>query len=369
MSETFRVLHVVSKMSFGGVQAIIMNYYRNINRENIQFDFVVQDETEYEFNEEIKKLGGNIFFVSPMHVNRKKFEKQLSNILDENRYEVIHCHQNFLNIIPLRVAKKKRVKNRISHSHNCYKASSLLKGIQRIIFKKIISMYATHFYACSYDAGVWLYGSKLMNNKGRIINNAINIRKFAFNNNIRCQIRKELNIDNKYVLVHVGMFGEAKNHKYLIDIFKELEKINENSILLLIGEGELLNNIKNYAKGLNLENKILFLGKKANIDQYLMAADVFVFPSKYEGLPIALIEAQASGIPCIVSKEAVKREIDYTGNIEFISIKLHPKEWAQKIMHFQKTIRSPLPQNLIDRSIYNITVEANKLEKLYKEIM
>lgn len=370
MNTPIRILHVVSKMSFGGVQSVIMNYYRNIDRTKIQFDFVVQSDEEFEFNNEIRALGGKIYKVTPLHINRKKFSNELYNILISNpQYKTIQVHQNYLNIIPLIVSKKAGVKNRISHSHSNYKATSIYKCFQRFIFRNIISLYATKYFACSSSAGIWLHGNKFLNNnKSFIMNNAINMEKFRFDNVSRKRIRKELDIDNKYVFIHVGMFGEAKNHNYLIEIFYEISQYNSEVTLLLLGEGENKEKIHELVKEKGIEDKVIFLGKKNNVNEYFSAADSLIFPSKNEGLPVVVVEAQVNGIKCYVSKEAVPNEIDITNNIKFISIHKNPKYWADNIINEIDFDNERKNNVIIKNNGYDISIQAKRLQNYYEEL-
>lgn len=364
MKEPIKVLHVLSKMSFGGVQSVVMNYYRHIDSSKIQFDFVVQSSENFFYDEEIKRLGGKIYQVAPIHSNRKQFERDFFRVLIENpEYKIVHCHQNFLNIVPLRIAKKAGVPIRISHSHSNYKASSFIKEMQRKVFRTIIAYYATDYFACSRVAAQWLYGHHSKSSKCKIINNAIETKKYFFDPGIRFKKRKELGIDKELVLIHVGMFTDSKNHEYLFKVFEKVHNKNINTLLLLVGDGENRSKLMKAAKECSGSNNIIFLGKRDNVHEYLMAADYFVFPSKYEGLGMSVIEAQMSGLPCIVS-DVVPREVDLFGDVSFISINETPETWANVIIQ-NNTSRILHSIESIMNTNYEIEIEAKKLSDYY----
>lgn len=365
-----RVLHIVSKMSFGGVQSFIMNYYRHIDRSRVQFDFVVQSPEKGEFDEEIIMLGGRIHRIAPLYIDRKHFTIDLETLLTSYPgYRIIHSHQNFMNIVPLAIAKKRKIPVRISHSHSNYKAASVSKTLQRVVFRKTIRRFATDCFACSESSGEWLYGSSFgKHDNDTIIHNAIDLDHFTFNQEIRSEIRNKLNIQDKYVIMHVGMFSPAKNHGFLLEVFNEFHKQNERSVLVLVGDGKGRVAVEDKIHRLNLDKFVLMLGIRNDIPHLLMGADCFVFPSVNEGLPIAVVEAQATGVPCIVSKEAVPPETNITGEVDFLSITDNPKHWANRISSLcESFIRRDMSEFIISNG-YDIKTESEKLENFYVKI-
>jgi len=366
MNEPIRVLQILSTLSFGGVQSVVMNYYRNIDRKNVQFDFVVQAEEEGAYEKEVLALGGKIYRTVPMHLNRKRFEQALINILKSNPgYRIIHAHQNFLNIIPLRAAKKAKIPVRISHGHSSYRTDSLLTEIKRAVFRLFISVYATDLFACSKTAAVWLYGEKAVSNsKCKIIYNAIDTGKYYFDNNVRSRIRQELKIEDKLALIHIGMFTRAKNHEYLLKIFKQVYSLKQKSCLLLAGDGDKKAELQSLAQDYGISDNVLFLGKKDNVYEYLMAADGFVFPSRYEGLPLAVIEAQISGLKCFVS-DVVTSEVDLFGEVNFMSIAKPAEKWAEVIVSTDLS-RYKRNREAVSNTRYDIINEAEKLKQFYE---
>ncbi|HRV03019.1 MAG TPA: glycosyltransferase family 1 protein [Mesotoga sp.] len=362
-----RVLHVVSKMSFGGVQSFIMNYYRHIDRSRVQFDFTVQSTEKGEFDEEIIMLGGRIHRIAPLYIDRKHFTIDLEALLTScPEYRIIHTHQNFMNIVPLAIAKQRRIPVRISHSHSNYRATSISKTLQRAIFRKSIRFFATDCLACSKSSGKWLYGSSFgKHDNDAVIHNAIDLDHFTFNQEIRREIRNKLSIQDKYAIMHVGMFSPVKNHGFLLEIFNEFHKQNERSVLVLVGDGKGRATIEDKIHRLDLDEFVLLLGIRNDIPHLLMGADCFVFPSANEGFPVAVVEAQATGVPCLVSKEAVPPETNITGNVHFLSINDNPKYWANRIFSLSDGFVRRDMSELVTSSGYDIKTESEKLENFY----
>lgn len=367
--KTIRILHEVTSMNTGGVETLLMNIYRNIDREKIQFDFMLHRPKGTGFYEkEIEELGGKIYSGIPFNpLKHKKYLKSIDDFFDEHsEYEIIHAHNAF-SMFTLRSAQKHGVRVRIAHSHNTAPKLMHYKTPFKLYAKSKIKRYATDMFACSELAGDYYYGKKLVqNNKVVIIKNGIDTDKFNYNNEIRRKIREELNLlDNKIAVVHVGRFNIQKNHEYLIDIFNELLKMNKNYKLFLFGEGELENNILRKVKRLNLQNDVEFMGVKGNINEYLQAMDIFVLPSLFEGLPLTGIEAQTSGLPCLFS-DTITKEVAVTELAEFLSIRKNPQIWANKILEItNKNIKRNGKKEKIDAQGYNIKDTVKKLENFY----
>ena len=285
LDEKIIVAHIMGKWNGGGVESVVMNYYRNIDRNRIQFHFLCdEDSTDIPY-EEIEKLGGKVIVIPP-YQKLFKYQKELYRIFKENNYKIIHSHINALSVFPLRIAKKAGVPIRIAHSHSTSNKKEWKKNILKMILRPFSKLYANQYFACTEYAGKWLFGKKVVERKElNVINNAIDLKKFEFNENIRGELRKELGIrEDVLVIGHVGRFMKQKNHEFLIDVFNELIKKNENSILMLIGQGPLLNEMKQKVRDLNIEDKVKFIGQVTNVEKYYNIMDVFLFPSIYEGL-------------------------------------------------------------------------------------
>ena len=269
----------------GGVESVVMNYYRNIDKEKIQFHFLCdEDSTDIPY-QEIEKLGGKVIIIPP-YQKLFKYQKELYRIFKENNYKIVHSHINAISVFPLRIAKKAGVPIRIAHSHSTSNKKEWKKNILKMILRPFSKLYANQYFACTEYAGKWLFGKKVVERKElNVINNAIDLKKFEFNENTREDLRKELGIkEDVLVIGHVGRFMKQKNHDFLIDIFNELIKKNDNSILILIGQGPLLNDMKQKVRDLKIEDKVKFIGQVTNVEKYYNIMDVFLFPSIYEGL-------------------------------------------------------------------------------------
>ena len=269
----------------GGVESVVMNYYRNIDKSKVQFHFICdEDSTDIPYDE-IEKLGGKVIVVPP-YQKLFKYQKELYKIFKENNYKIVHSHINALSVFPLRVAKKAGVPIRIAHSHSTSNKKEWKKNIVKNILRPFSKLYANKFFACTKHAGEWLFGKKIIERKElNVINNAIDLKKFEFNEKTREDLRKELGIkEDTIVIGHIGRFMRQKNHEFLIDVFNELYKKNQNTVLILIGQGPLLNEIKQKVRDLKIEDKVKFMGQITDVERYYNIMDVFVFPSIYEGL-------------------------------------------------------------------------------------
>ncbi len=357
--ETIRVLHILHKLDMGGTENFIMNIYRNIDRTKIQFDFLVHGKGIFDY--EVQKLGGRIYYFNG-YVNEigiKKYKNELKKFFTKNSYRIIHSHVDQTSGLIAEVVKKHSNAICVTHSHSVDNYNHFFVKLYKKWLQIKLNKYADIRLACSEEAGKWLYG----NNEFTVIKNAIDIKKFSYNEKIRREIRKKLNIkDNELIIGHIGRFEKVKNHEFLIDIFKQYNLINSNSRLMLIGEGSLKNTIKCYAKKQKLESKILFLGVKEDVNIYYNAMDLFLFPSIKEGLGIVLIEAQANGLYVVTSK-GVPKESAVTNNIEFIDLK-ERKKWIEAITKFDNKNNNRFIG--ID-SEYNINNTTNKIVKIYQE--
>ena len=285
LDEKIIVAHIMGKWNGGGVESVVMNYYRNIDRNRIQFHFLCdEDSTDIPY-EEIEKLGGKVIVIPP-YQKLFKYQKELYRIFKENNYKIIHSHINALSVFPLRIAKKAGVPIRIAHSHSTSNKKEWKKNILKMILRPFSKLYANNYFACTEYAGKWLFGKKVVERKElNVINHAIDFKKFEFNENTREELRKELGIkEDVLVIGHVGRFMKQKNHEFLIDVFEKAIKQDDNIYLILVGQGPLEDKIKEMAKEKGIENKILFLGQRNDVNKLYQAMDIFVLPSLYEGL-------------------------------------------------------------------------------------
>ena len=353
--EPIRVLQVVPNMNSGGLENLIMNIYRNIDRSKVQFDFIVHYEKRGFFDDEIESLGGKIYRFSVREDNNIiKYVKDL-NLFFKNHpeYRVVHGHMASLGFIYLGIAKKYKVPVRIAHSHGTSHLRTI-KGYIKFFTFKLVKYESNVNFACSTEAGKYLFGNK---RKFEFIPNAIDMDKFEYDEEIRKEYRHKLDLDGKLVLGHVGRFNLQKNHNFLLDIYSEIVKQNSNTILLLIGNGELEDEIKSKISKLNLEKHVKLLGIRKDVNKIYQAMDIFLMPSLFEGLPLTGIEAQASRLKCFFA-DTITREVIITDNTEFLPLNISAKEWADKIMK----------NSLYDRKSVKIINQDFNIKNIYKKM-
>lgn len=360
-----RIAQIVGKWVGGGVESVIMNYYRNIDRSKIQFDFFCDNDSTNIPYKEIESMGGKVILIPP-YQHQYKYQKELQKILKQNHYKIIHSHINTMSVFPLYAAKKARIPIRISHSHSTSNKLEWKKNLLKNILRPFSKLYATDYFCCSELAGKYLFGTKAYNQgKVFLLNNAIDLDKYKYNEKERIEERKKLNIDDDTIVIgHIGRFVKQKNHDFLIEIFKKINELNNNTLLILVGQGPLEQKIKEKVKELNLDNKVIFLGQLQETSQIYQAFDIFLLPSLYEGLGMVLIEAQAAGLPCIASKE-VPLPAKVTNNLHFIDLN-NPNEWINYIENIKlKSRKNHLAE--IRNCGYDIKIEAKNLEKKYQQ--
>lgn len=358
-----RVLHVTTTMNRGGLESMIMNYYRNIDRTKIQFDFLIHRMQLSDFEDEIKSMGGRVYHLPNLNPFSRTYMSSLQKFFQEHSsdYKIVHCHLDCMSSIPLKAAQNAGIPIRIAHSHNSNQTVDL-KYPLKLYYKNRISKVATHLFACSYDAGKWMF----KNNTFKVLPNAIDSKKYIFNEIKRKEYRDRLKIDNEIVIGHIGRFDPQKNHKFLIDIFKEINNINPKTKLVLVGVGTLMDKIKSYVNELNLSDSVLFLGLRDDVPDLLQTMDVFLFPSLYEGLPVTLVEAQASGLSCIIS-DKVPIECKITDLVYQLSLNDDVKIWAEKSLELSKTTRQDTFSQ-IEKAGYDISSNAKKLQEFYLKL-
>lgn len=364
MRKPIRVAHIIGKWVGGGVEEVVMNYYRNINRDKIQFDFICDSDSIEIPYEEIESLGGRVILIPP-YQKILSYHKKLKKILKENKYKIVHSHINTLSIFPLFAAKCAKIPIRIAHNHSTTNKKEWIKNSLKLILKPMSKIFATDYFACTSHAGKWLFGKS----EFYILNNAINLNKFKYDSDIRKKKRKEFGIDDDTVVIgHIGRFVEQKNHRYVVKIFNEYHKKHKNSILLLVGQGPLVAEIKNIVLKLKLSDCVKFLGQRKDVNELYQVFDKLVFPSLYEGLGMVLVEAQATGLPCIASTE-VPKDAEVTDLINFIDIdESSINKWTDCLNKDIKSIRESQTSKLTSCN-YNIEKEAKKLEKYYINIL
>lgn len=365
IEEPIRVASVIGRYIGGGVEAVTINYYRNIDKNKVQLDFICDEDSTNIPYEEIERMGGKVIII-PSYSKPFKYHKALKKVLKEGNYKIIHSNINTLSVFSLFAAKCAGVPVRIAHSHSTTNKKEKKKNLMKQILRPFSKVFATDYMCCSELAGRWLFGNKEYD-KGNVylLNNAIDLDKFKYNESLRKKKRKELGIkDNTLVIGHIGRFVAQKNHDFLIDIFNEIHKKNNNSILLLAGQGPLMEDIKNKVKELNLEDSVKFLGQRNDANELYQAFDAFLLPSLYEGLPVVGVEAQAAGLLCYLSDDMTKetKVLDIT---KFMSLDNTPEEWADSILDDVKKYKRIDTSKEMTAKNFNIKEEAKKLEEYY----
>ena len=364
-----RVLHSVSNMDRAGLETMLMNYYRHIDREQIQFDFLANKPKPGAYEEEVRSLGGRIFVSPGFHPAKLfKYQKFMKNLFSEHpEIQIVHAHNGALAYYALREAQKNGIPHRIAHSHNS-KINWDLKWPIKQYCRTHLKNAATDFRGCGELAVSFYFGEEIAKNKAyTLIRNAIEEERFIYNESVREKLRRQYQVGDKMVIGHVGRFMYQKNHMFLIDIFAEVHRQNKNTVLLLIGEGELEAKVKEKIAKLGLQDAVIFTGSIPNVNEMYQMMDVFLLPSLYEGLPVVGVEAQASGVKTIFS-DTVTREVSITEQTEFISLQSSPEEWAKEILKYSKGYeRKDMTADIVNAG-YSIHTEAAKLQKLYLDM-
>lgn len=361
-NEPIRVAHIIGKMCAGGVESVVYNYYREIDKTKFQFDFFYDSDSTVEPPQELIDMGAK-FYEIPPYQKLPAYLKSLKKHFINNHYEIVHSHMNTLCVFSMWAAKKAGVSIRIAHNHSTLGKGETKKNILKFTLRPFAKVFPTQLCACSDYAGRWIYGKHA---NFVVFNNAIDLDKYTYNEVIRKELRRELSIEDKYVIGHIGRFCYAKNHEFIIDIFNEVCKKRTDVMLMLIGTGEYEEKIKHKVIKLGIENKVLFLGIKNDAYKYYQAMDLFLFPSKYEGLGMVSIEAQASGLPVICST-AVPREAKVTDLVSYLSLQDGIEKWVDAIVN-KRVIRENRMKDLT-KAGYNIKKEVNKLSEMYMRLI
>lgn len=359
-----RVLQCVNDMHRAGLETMLMNYYRNIDREKIQFDFLTHRPNKSDYDDEIESLGGRVYYAPRLYPqNYLKYFKWMNQFFKEHpEYKIVHSHIDSMSYLPLLAAKKANIPVRIAHSHN----TSIDKDFKYLLkqyFRLKITKVATDYCACGQEAGKFLFGDKDFT----FIPNAIEVDKFLYNEDVRNKKRTELGIKDEFVVGHVGRLSYQKNHKFLIKIFNELLKSEPNSLLILVGVGEKEEEIKKQVKELGIDSKVKFLGNRSDVNELYQAMDVFVMPSFFEGVPVVGIEAQFSDVPCVFS-DKVPDEVKFNSKTKFVSLEATLNEWVNTVKESKKMERNSKNGDM-ENSRYDINVAYSILENYYMNIV
>lgn len=366
MNKTIRILHVIHGMDCGGAENMIMNLYRKIDKNMVQFDFLVHTKKKCFFDDEIKRLGGRIFHVPYYNVkNHFTYKKVLELFFKKHpEIKIVHGHLGSCAHVYLDVAKSFGCFT-IAHSHNTLSTEKNIKNYLYRIFTLRTRKIADYFMACGKQAGIDRFGEEIVaSNRFCILNNAIDSQLYIYNPDKRDKMRSELSLSDSFVIGHIGRFNYQKNHEFLIDIFKEIVNKESKAKLLLIGDGDLRQKIESKIENYGISDNVIMTGVRKDVPDLLQAMDCFVFPSHYEGLGIVAVEAQAAGLPTICS-DVVPDEAAVTDLFEKVSLSKSSLEWAEIVLKYASGYERLNTSNLIKKSGYDIHNTVKQMEKYY----
>lgn len=367
MADPVKVLHYVSVMNRGGQETFLMNLFRNIDREKVSFDFLCTQEEQGDFDREIEMLGGRIFHIRLNRIPGKG--KQIDNAYllysylkrVRNQYEAFHIHTQHAmdGFLSAGAAKAAGIRKVIVHSHN---TDTLFHRKAHFVFRPLLGLLPIHRFACSELAGRWMFGKS----RFRVVPNGIEADSFSFDEAVRACVRSQQKWEGKYVIGHVGRFNFQKNHRFLLDFFAEFHKTCPGCMLALVGVGELQEEIRQSVEERGLGECVQFLGVRSDVARLYQGMDVFVLPSHFEGLPVTLVEAQAAGLPCLVS-DCITEEIKLTELVDMFSLDCSAQQWARELLRIKSR---PEPRksrkNEISGAGYDMKQAASALEEFYR---
>lgn len=360
-----RVLHYGLDSKLGGIETYLHKLYTNIDRNEFKFDFLCIGDEEPCWYKEFTNMGSDFYNVTPRNVNPMKNKKEIYDLLKNEKFDIVHCHLNTLSYITPVLAAIENDIPVIVHSRNAGAVKSKLSNLMHRINSKRLPKDKIVKLAVSGLAGEWLFGK---DEECTVINNGLDIEKYKFDNNARIRVREEFNIkESELLITHLGAMREQKNHKFIIDIFNEVLNMNKDAKLLLVGDGELKNQILEKIKELNIGDKVILAGKRDDVRDILCAGDIFLFPSFFEGFPNAVLEAQTTGLPCLISNK-ITSEVMINEDCKAMNINIEPKLWAEELLSFKLDKRRDLISNTIKNKGYAVEDEVKRISKIYQEL-
>jgi glycosyltransferase EpsF len=366
--EPIRVLQIIGSVESGGVEAVIMNYYRNIDRTRVQFDFVVHKNGRRSYIDAIKQMGARVYEITPYSQNLFAFMSEIYKIVKENSYKIVHCNMNAMSVFPLLAAKLGGGYVRILHNHSTDTWSEPLRTLVKRVLRPFCPLFANKYWACSRLAAVWMYGAQAVQDGGvRVITNAIALERFAFDAEKRQRLRKEFGVEDRLVLGHVGRMVKQKNPLFLLEVFSEVARLRPDAVLMMIGCGPLRKQIEQRIAELGLAGKVILTGARDDVADLYNLMDLFVFPSLYEGLSVVLLEAQSNGLGVITS-DSITRESDLTDGFELLPLSLGARRWAERVVERADEGRNSENIKRVANAGYDIRRSAQELTELYWEM-
>ena len=365
-----RIAHIIGRAIRGGIEAAVLNYYKYIDRTKIQYDCFMFDNATHIPEEQIKSLGGRIFLI-PSCGKQFAHQKTLHEIFTRNKYPLVYSHINTLSVFPMFAAWRAGVKIRVAHNHTTAGRGSgeFKRNVMKYCLRPLAKVFPTHMCACSEYAGRWLFGDRAMAS-GRVTvwPNAIETERYAYNESVRRDVRESLGIANKFVVGHSGRYESQKNHDFLVDIFAELHRRREDSVLLLAGDGPLMDSVREKVSRLGLNDSVIFLGSVRDMERYYQAMDVFILPSLYEGLPVVGSEVQVSGLPFLCS-DRVTPEVKFCDNLRFMSLRKSAGEWADEALRISDGHVRRDMSSYARKAGFDIKVQAAKMSDWYCQLL
>ena len=358
IQKKYRIAQVVGDATTGGVISCVLNFYRNIDREKFQFDFYTYGPSP--FDDEIKSLGGEIYHI-PIVLNFFKAVRVMKNYFDKRDYYALHVHMTSLSFVSLLAGKLSGIDYRICHAHSTSHKSEKVYIVKNTL-KYFSKLFPTHLAGCSRLSCCWLYGKK-KGNEAFLLHNAIDSSRFKRNRQMSIDMRKKYGIEGKYVIGNIGRFVFQKNIPFLIDVFAKLCLSEDDVQLILVGNGKEEDIIEKKIESYGIKDKILILPETKTVEEYFSLFDIFVLPSRFEGLPLVGIEAQGMGIKCLLS-DCITNETNISNNCEFLPID-NTSIWVDKIKQIKKENKFYESENLLIDSGYEIKNEAKRLEEFY----
>jgi len=364
-----RILHSVSNMDRAGIETMLMNYYRHLDREKVQFDFLCNKTKPGAYDAEIEKMGGKIYHTPGLNpIKYFKYLKYMKALFAKHpEYRIVEAHNGAFGVYALHAAKVNHIPIRIFHAHGASITKDWKLLLKKVCMRFLPSNMNQHF-TCGIAAAECYFGKEIVEHGDyHFIPNAIEVERFAYNEVTRTRMREQYHLQDKHVIGHVGRFMTQKNHVFLLEVFATVKKLDPNAYLVLLGDGELMDGMKQKARELAVEDSVLFVGNVGNANEWYQAFDVFVLPSIWEGLPVVGVEAQAAGLPCVFA-DSVTKEIGMSEHARFVSLTESLEVWAKTLLDALKTERIADCKDLIAERGYDIEKEAVKLQNLYIQL-
>ena len=359
-----RVLHVMGCSDAGGISAVVLNYYRFIDRTKIRFDIALTIPTVGQNGRALQELGAKIHFLPLKSEGLSRFREALKRLLVEEKYDAIHVHESETCYVALQVAQSVGIPCRVAHAHTSSPYEGIKGEIRRLSGVLLNYPAATHVIGCGKKAGDRVFGKWNMKRaKALVLPNAVDTKRFAFDPQVREEVRRELGVEGKFVLGMVGRLSEEKNFPFALELMAQLKKKKSDCVLVIAGNGDQEEFLKDKIRGLALEDCVQMLGRRADVERLYQAYDVFLLTSFHEGFPVSAVEAMAAGLPALLS-EGVPRELDFGSGVRYLPLE-DPEAWLREVEAWRDDCQRPERQNIPRDNGLEIRDCARILEEIY----